>query len=189
MNKTQKLTYTAMLTALCVAANFLTVPVAPNKYLSFAIVLCFFAGARLGWISGIVVGFAGDLIAHLIRPMGAYNWFIGLSCALFGLVAAITFRLKTNLLAQTAIATVVAFVVCSCALNTFGLWLNYIVGVSPDVVGLFRFFAMDKGGIKKSFWLYLAGRLPLQALNAAVNGLLAYLLLRSKVIAKAFHAE
>lgn len=185
MNKTQKIVYTAMLTALCVVANFLTIPIGNDKFISLTIVICVIGGVYLGWLSGAAIGFLGDLVAHFIHPFGAYNLFIGLSCALFGVVAALTFRLRVrSVVAKTCITVVVCFALCSCALNTFGLWLQYVVGVSADFVGLWQFFAMDKTGIKKSFWVYLLGRMPMQAINAAANGAIAIALLKTNVIAK-----
>lgn len=75
-------------------------------------------------------------------------------------------------------------VVCTCALNTFGLWLQIIVGVEAGPVGLVQFITMDKTGIEKSFWVYLAGRIPVQLLNWAVNAVLIATLLQTKALDK-----
>ena len=95
MNKTLKLTSVAMLTALAVLANLFTIPLTPNfsRVISFTIVVTFVAGIYPGPISGLTVGFLGDFIAHFINPMGGmgYNWFIGLSCALTGLIAGLVY--------------------------------------------------------------------------------------------------
>ncbi len=185
MNKTKKIVYTALLTALCVVANFLTIPIGNDKFVSLTVCICIIGGVYLGWLSGAAIGFLGDLIAHFIHPYGAYNLFIGISCAMFGVIAALVFRLnRVGVVVKICITVALCFVVCSCVLNTFGLWLQYIVGVPADFIGLWQFFALDKSGIKKSFWVYLLGRMPLQAINAVVNGALAFAVLKSNLLSK-----
>ena len=74
-------------------------------------------------------------------------------------------------------------IVCSLGLNTFGLWLQYIVGVDPSPIGLWQFFTMEKGGIKKSFWTYLfVSRMPYLLLNLAANGILVGIIQQTKVL-------
>lgn len=186
MNKTLKLCLTALLTALSVAANFLTVPIAPNKFVSFMLVFCFIAGMYLGVLPAAAVGFLGDLIAHFIHPFGAYNMFVGLSCALAGIIPALVYKLKINKIWKLIISLTLFFIVCSAFLNTFGLWLQIIVGVDASPIGLWQYFTMDKGGIKKSFWVYLAGRLPVQAINLAVNGVIIGVLQQTRVLERLF---
>lgn len=186
MNKTLKLTLTAMLTALSIAANFLTIPLAPNKFLSFTIVFTFIAAIYLGPISAVIVGYFGDLIAHLISPMGPYNWFVALSCALCGLVVSLFYKLPIKRIWRLIISLAVYFVICSAFLNTFGLWLQYIVGVDASPIGVWQYIQMGNSGIKKSFWLYLAGRLPTQLINLAANGVIIGIIQQSKALDKLF---
>lgn len=186
MNKTVKLAFTAVLTAFAVAANFATIPIAPNKFVSFTIVFSFLAGIYLGVLPAVAVGFLGDLIGHFIHPFGAYNFFVGLSCALCGLIPALVYKLKIHRLWKLVISLALFFVLGSALCNTFGLWLQIIVGVDPSPIGLFQFFAMDKGGIKKSFWLYLVGRMPTQAINLVVNGVIVGVLQQTKALDKLF---
>ena len=186
MNKTFKLTCTAMLTALSVVANLFTIPIGQNNAISFTFVLCFVAGVYLGVIPAMAVGYLGDLIAHFIHPMGAYNWFLALSSLLFGVICAMCYKLKWKKILKLLLATVVCYVVCTCFLNTFGLWLQYIVGVDTSPIGLFQFFTMDKGGIKKSFWVYLAGRAPYQLINTVVNAVIVGVLQQTKALDKLF---
>ena len=186
MNKTFKLTCTAMLTALSVVANLFTITIYQSNAISFTFVMCFVAGVYLGIIPAIIVGYVGDLIAHFIHPLGAYNWFIALSSLLFGVICALCYKLKWHKLLKLLLATSVCFVVCTCFLNTFGLWLQYVVGVDPGPIGLIQFFGMDKGGIKKSFWVYLAGRAPFQVINTAVNAVIVATLQQTKALDKLF---
>ena len=186
MNKTVKLTFTAMFTALAIAANSFTIPLTPSNSVSFTIAISFIAGIYLGPISGLTVGYLGDLIGAIFHPMGPYNWFMALSCALTGFICALVYKLKLHKLLKLAIAMVIYLIVCSIALNTFGLWLQIIVGVDPSPIGLLQFFGMDKGGIRKSFWVYLAGRLPFMLINWAVNGAVVAILQQSKALDKMF---
>lgn len=188
MNKTLKLTSVAMLTALAVLANMFTIPLTPNfsRVISFTIVVTFVAGIYLGPISGMTVGFLGDLIAHFINPMGGmgYNWFIGLSCALTGLIAGLVFKLKLHRLIKLVIALVLSFVICTTLLNNFGLWLQIIVGVKPSPSGLIQFFTMDKTDIRKTFWAFTTARTPVALLNVAINGVILSVITQSKILDK-----
>lgn len=188
MNKTLKLTSVAMLTALAVLANLFTIPLTPNfsRVISFTIVVTFVAGIYLGPISGLTVGFLGDLIAHFINPMGSmgYNWFIGLSCALTGLIAGLVFKLKLHRLIKLVIALVLSFMICTTLLNNFGLWLQIIVGVKPSPSGLIQFFTMDKTDIRKTFWAFTTARTPVALLNVAINGVILAVITQSKILDK-----
>ncbi len=188
MNKTLKLTSVAMLTALAVLANMFTIPLTPNfsRVISFTIVVSFIAGIYLGPVSGLTVGVLGDLIAHFINPMGGmgYNWFIGLSCALTGLVAGLVFKLKLHRLIKLVIALVLSFVICTTLLNNFGLWLQIIVGVKPSPSGLIQFFTMDKTDIRKTFWAFTTARTPVALLNVAINGVILAVITQSKILDK-----
>lgn len=188
MNKTLKLTSVAMLTALAVLANMFTIPLTPNfsRVISFTIVVSFIAGIYLGPVSGLTVGFLGDFIAHFINPMGGmgYNWFIGLSCALTGLVAGLVFKLKLHRLIKLVIALVLSFVICTTLLNNFGLWLQIIVGVKPSPSGLIQFFTMDKTDIRKTFWAFTTARTPVALLNVAINGVILGIITQSKILDK-----
>lgn len=188
MNKTLKLTSVAMLTALAVLANMFTIPLTPNfsRVISFTIVVTFVAGIYLGPISGMTVGFLGDLIAHFINPMGGmgYNWFIGLSCALTGLIAGLVFKLKLHRLIKLVIALVLSFVICTTLLNNFWLWLQIIVGVKPSPSGLIQFFTMDKTDIRKTFWAFTTARTPVALLNVAINGVILAVITQSKILDK-----
>lgn len=184
MNKTFKLSCIAMLTALSIVTNLFTIPLSGSNSVSFTIVICMFTGIYFGVLPAAIVGFMGDLIAHLLLPQGAYNWFIALATTLIGVICALIYKTRLPRLAKLGISVVAVYVVCICGLNTFGLWLNYIVGVKPSPIGLIDFFVMDKGGIKKSFWVYLAGRAPWSAINIAVNAVIVAGLQYSGVIDK-----
>lgn len=184
MNKTYKISLTAMLTALSIVANTLTIPLTRGAAISFTIVIAFIAGIYLGAMPAVAVGFLGDLIGHILHPLDAYNWFVGLSCALMGLIPALVYKLKINAIWKLAISLAILLVACSLCLNTFGFWLQYVVVVDPSPIGLWLFFTMDKNGIEKSFWMYLAGRTPFIILNWLINGILVWSIQQTKIIDK-----
>ncbi len=186
MNRTLKICCVAMFTALSIVTNSLMSQLAPNVQLGFTITICFLSGIYLGAVPAFVVGFLGDLIGHLIRPFGNYNWFIAISTALFGTICALVYKLPIkNRLIKLLIATATAFVVCSCGLNTFGLWLQYKVGVEPGIFGLIQFLTTDIP-VDKTFWVYLGGRLPTQSTNMVINAIIVAFVQQTKVLDRLF---
>jgi len=169
MNNTLKMTFTAVLCALSVVANAVSVQISGSNYLSFAYVPCFIAAIYLGIIPATAVGFLGDLVAGLLFPKGAYNVLIGLSSTLIGTIPAILYKVmpKKRFL-DLVISLALCSVVCTAGLNTYALWLMYGA----------------KNG--KTFWVYLGGRLPFQLLNTLVNGIIIGVLQQSKVFDKLF---
>lgn len=172
-----------MLAALSVTANFCTIPLPGNNAISFTIAVCFFTGIFFGAVPAMIVGFVGDLIAHLIHPLGDYNWFMALSITLYGVICALVYKIKLPKIVKLVISAVICYIVCLCGLNTFGLWLQYAVGVRPSPLGLWDFLR-GNCQINKSFWLYLAGRAPMSAVNLVVNTVIVALLQESKTITK-----
>ena len=184
MNKTFRLTSIAMLTALSIVTNLFTIPLSGSNSMSFTIAICFFTGIYFGALPGAIVGFMGDLIAHLILPQGPYNVFLALSTTLFGVICALVYKIKLPKLVKLIVAAVICYAVCLCGLNTFGLWMYYKASVPPTISGLIAMLSMDKSQIDTSFWIYLAGRAPWSAINIAINIVIVALLQQSGVIEK-----
>ena len=184
MNKTFKLASIAMLTALSIVSNMFTIPLSGSNFMSFTIAICFFSGIYFGALPAALVGFMGDLIAHLILPQGAYNIFLALSTTLFGVICALVYKIKLPKLVKLIIATVICFVVCLCGLNTFGLWMVYKAKLPPTISGLIALLSMDLSEIDTSFWVYLAGRAPWSAINIVLNVVIVAGLQQSGVIEK-----
>ena len=169
MNNTLKMTFTAVLTALSVVANAVSVQISGSNYLSFTYVPCFIAAIYLGVIPATAVGFVGDLIAGLLFPNGAYNILIGVSSTLIGTIPAVLYKFNPNRrLLNLVIALVACSVVCTAGLNTYALWLMY--GAANG----------------KTFWVYLGGRLPFQLLNTVVNGVIIGVLQQTKALDRLF---
>ena len=184
MNKTFKMTSIAMLTALSIVTNLFTIPISGSNSMSFTIAICFFTGIYFGAFPAALVGFLGDLIAHLILPQGTYNAFLALSTTLFGVICALVYKIKLPKLVKLIIAAVMSYVVCLCCFNTFGLWMVYKAKVPPTFTGLIALISMDKAQIDTSFWLYLAGRAPWSAINIVINIVIIAGLQQSGVIDK-----
>ena len=184
MNRTLKITCTAMLTALSVALNFLTIQLTGSSSLSFVMAICMIAGIYLGVVPALVVGYVGDLIAHLIHPYGPYNWFIALSVALWGVICAVVYKLPLkSRLVKLVISAVICFALCNCFLNTFGLWLQYQAHLEPGLVGLIEFIK-NGAQFNKSFDVYLLGRLPFIAINIVANTLVVGIIQQTNVLDK-----
>ncbi len=151
LNKTQKIVYIAILSALSICCNtFLEIPLGNFKF-SFTITIGFIAGYMLGGTFGFVVGFVSDLIGGIIMPQGVYNPLLALSSGLFGFFSGVLFTyFKGNDYVKVAIYSVIVFIVCSMFLNTLGLYVY--------MKGQFN-----------TFWAFLVYRLPTQSINAAGN--------------------
>lgn len=184
MNKTFKITSIAMMTALSIVANLFTITLSGSNAMSFTIAICFFTGIYFGALPAAIVGFVGDLVAHLILPHGAYNIFLALSTTLFGVICALVYKIRLPKIVKLIISAAICYVVCMCTLNTFGLWMVYKAKVPPTLSGLIALFSMEKGSIDTSFWVYLAGRAPWSAINLLVNTVIVAGLQQSGVIEK-----
>lgn len=155
MSYTKKITYIAILSALCTICNIYTIGLSKSVFLSIVSIPCFIAGYMLGFIEGFAVGFIGDLLGSLINPFGPYNPVIGIASGMWGFVPGILFTyFRGNDRLKTVISFSICLVVCTICLNTFGLWLIYGLG-------------------KKTFFAYLWVRLPLQVVVTLVNMFLA----------------
>lgn len=155
----KRIAYLGIMTALAVITNIFSVTVNSGaNSISFNYVICSLAGVFFGPISGGIVGLLGDLVGCLIAPKGPFNPFIMLSSALIGVLSGLAFMIpKVNVYLKLLIAYVFIFVVCTLGFNTFGLWFYYAKG-------------------KKSFWVYLIGRAPFQAINIVINIAITYAL-------------
>lgn len=168
-NKTHKLTYTAVLTALAVVANIFSVQIlGTSNYLSFAYIPAYIAGIYFGVWVGSAVALIGDILGCIIMPTGAWNAIITLSSMLLGTIPALVYRLTRNSQCKNIIKLIISLtlttLICTSGLGTLGLWLMY--------------------GNGKAYIVYLLARLPFQLIMVAVNGIILYALLSSKVLDK-----
>ncbi len=156
---TQRIAYLGIMVSLAVLTNVFPIFFnGGNNSISFTYTIYLLAGAFFGPVSGGIVGLLSDLLGFLIAPQGPYIPLITLSSALMGVIGGMIYKIpKVNHYVKLALAYVVIFVICTLGLNTLGLWIVYAQG-------------------KKTFWVYLIGRAPIQTLVVAVNIAITYVL-------------
>lgn len=116
----------AVLIALYVAINSLSVYVTPTLKLTFSFLILALLGYRFGIATGFIAGIACDLVAYLVRPAGPLHIGFTLSTALTVAVFAVFLyhrkpRLWRIILARTSINLFI-----NIALNTY--WLSNLYG-------------------------------------------------------------
>ena len=154
---TKSIAYTALLAAVCVLLNTLTVtmPGSANA-ISFTYIPNFLAGFYFGPVAGFLVGLIGDVLGCIIWPKGPWLPLMTLASALMGVIPGLVRRLPFNEKILLVISYLLTYVVCSLWLNTYALWSFYAAS-------------------KKTFWVYLLGRAPFQSINMLVNMLVSLL--------------
>lgn len=148
---TKSIAYTSLLAAVCVLLNTLTFTMPGSGYaISFTYIPTFLAGFYFGPFAGFLVGLIGDVLGCIIWPKGAWIPLITLASALMGVIPGLVRYLPFNEKALLVISYLLTYAVCSLGINTYALWSVY-------------------AATKKTFWVYLLGRLPLQSTNMLVN--------------------
>ena len=160
--------YMAVFTALATIANIYVIPLGGGgNFLSLVYIPCFFAGIFLGPVCGFTVGLMADVLGAIINPLGPYLILVGLASGLLGCIPGLVFKyvkLKSDTV-KLFIAIVLCLIICTCGLNTLATFLAYSKG--------------------KTFWAYLAVRIPTQLLVAAVNFVVIGILLKVKPLTNA----
>ena len=152
LSNTQKVVYTAMMTALCFLANYLTIPISEMFQISLIMSVGFVSGYVLGSGLGFASAFIGDLLCAIIRPSGVYSPIINLGSGLMGFIPGLIFeRININAYINTAISIITVFIVSSILVNTIGLCVLYG-------------FPME---------IYIV-RLPITAISTAINGAVCF---------------
>ncbi len=157
LRQTRRLVYCAMLLAMEIALNLaVSIPIGPTIRVSFGY-LCVAATALLcGPVPAIACAALGDIIGHVIKPMGAYFPGFTLSAMIGGFVYAWAFYERPVTLARAAVSKAVIDLVVNLLLNT--LWLQILYG--------------------KAFWAILPGRALKNLAQYPVDVLLLYVWLR-----------
>ena len=156
-NKSHRIAYMALITALGVVINMLEIKLGGVQF-SLTIFISAFAGLYLGAISGFFCGFLGDMIGFLIHPMGEYSPWIGIATGLMAFIIGVCIVLpnaKKWLPFYLGVGCILIFLICTCGITT--LYLNKVW-----VKGL-------------TYWEYLPVRLFAQGQiwNSIVNSVLA----------------
>ncbi len=128
LSSTQKIVYTAIMSALCFVANCFTIPISSLFQISLIALIGFIAGYILGAGAGFVSAFVGDFICAIIFPTGPYSPIINVGTALWGYVPGVLFSVfKGNDYVKTVISFILCFFLNSFAVNTLGLSLMYTI--------------------------------------------------------------
>ncbi len=123
---TQKIVYTALLTALCTVTNIFDIKASDLLQISLVATIGFVSGYLLGGGLGFTVCFVGDLLGAIIYPAGPYNPIIGIGTGFWGLVPGIAFSFfKGKDFVKTIISFVISFLIISAGINTLGFCLMY----------------------------------------------------------------
>ena len=158
----QKIAYTAVITAFVVVANmFLEIKLAETQF-SLTIFVSAIAGILIGPLLGFAACFLGDLVGFLYHSNGfAYLPWIGISLGAIAFLSGLIVggvRSRTNwfLYVKLAIVCVLTFLLCTIAINTTAFWLLYS---------------------KVDYWTYLVSRLFIQGQiwNSLVNYVLLFI--------------
>ena len=164
MKTTKQIALAGLFTSLLVIANTFTIQIIPPYFvMSLVLTISFIVGLFLGPIKSFIVCILADLIGCLIHPLGPYNVLVGLSSGMIGLIFGFIKKIeKPNVLTVINLYILVTLI-CTCFLNTMGLWLMYAVG-------------------KKTFFVYLSTRLPWQLITSVINCSLSMILF--KIVSK-----
>jgi len=154
---TKTIAYTAMFAAISVVLNAVTIPFSiMGTAVSFNYIPCVLAGAFLGPIPGLLVGLIGDGLGVIIAPKGPWSPLITLGSAMMGLIPGLVFKIKKiHPMLLLLISFLGIYLVTTITLTTLGLYFIYAQG-------------------KKTFWVYLVGRIPMQSLVLGINIAITY---------------
>ena len=126
LSPTQKIVYTAVMSALCFLANYYTIKVSDVLQISLVATVGFLSGYMLGSGLGFASAFIGDLICGIVAPFGAYNPIIGIGTGLWGFIPGVLFNnLRINQIITAIISFILCFIFNSFLVNTLGLSLMY----------------------------------------------------------------
>ena len=137
LTKTQKLVYTAIMSALCFVVNCFTIPMGNVLQISLIATVGFVSGYILGAGLGFTSAFIGDLICSIIFPTGPYSPIINVGTALWGYVPGVIFTVfPGNDFIKAGCSFVICFILNSFAVNTLGLSLMYSIPFTKLLITL-----------------------------------------------------
>lgn len=154
---TRDVAFAAVLAALSIVANSFSINTGTFS-ISFSYTVCFMAGHFFGPLVGAIVGVVGDTIGCVVQGY-APNPLISVGSILVGLLPGLVQWLskvikvppKWYAAIWIVASYLLVYVVVTVFWNTFALWFSFI---------------RSSG---KSYWMYMAGRLPLQTVVWAIN--------------------
>ncbi len=147
LKSTKSIVLCAALIALYTAINTLSLYVTQELKLGFSFLVLAVLGMQFGVITGTFAGFLCDLMAYIVRPMGALHLGFTLTTALTATVFAIFLYRRELKLWRIIVARTIVNVFLNLFLNT--IWLSQLYGNG--------FLALLPGRIYKNI-----GLLPLE---------------------------
>lgn len=148
-NKSHKIAYVAVLTALTVAVNMFEIKFAQTQF-SLTILACALTGIVIGPLFGFAVGFLGDLVGFLYQSGGyAYAPWIGIAMGMTAFIAgfimgAVQGRGLIGLYCKLGLVCALIFLICTVGINTTGFWLMYAKGTSYNAYLFSRLIAQGQ---------------------------------------------
>lgn len=137
LTKTQKIVYTAILSAISFVVNSFTLPVSNVLSISFIATIGFIAGYVLGPGLGFTSAFIGDFLCAIIFPNGPYSPIINVGTALWGYIPGLLFVLnKKREVFNLVVSFVLGFFLNSFCVNTVGLTLMYQIPFNTLLLAL-----------------------------------------------------
>lgn len=156
---TKSIAYLALITAISVIMNALTLTVPGSGVaISFTYIPNFLAGYFFGPGAGFIVGVLGDILGCIIWPKGAWLPLLTLSAGLMGAIPGLIRYLPLKERWIVLISYSATYLVCSAGINTVTLWYAY-------------------AATKKTFWVYFVAKFPVGILNMIANLVLNFMLM------------
>ena len=128
-NKSHKIAYIAIMTALNIAVNALASLPLGFEILSLTILSSVLTGILIGPLFGFAACFIGDTLGFMIGAGGANGWtpWIGLATAMMALIAGFLFnglrwKLKGAWAIKLALIGLITFLVCTVGINTTAMY-------------------------------------------------------------------
>lgn len=163
LSASKKIALLAVFIALSIVVNCFSIDVTASNKIAFTYVVCFFAGYLMGGVPAFFIAFLGDAIGYLANPSGVY-WLFGLTLGVYALMMGMIMNVKwgekkSATYLKTILALIIGYLFVTVLLNS---------AVNYWYVRLFLW----GGEAKKTFWVYLGGRLAFQSVVYAVNAAL-----------------
>ncbi len=159
-NKTHKIAYIAVMTALCIATNFFEFKFLDNQY-SLTITIALLTGIIIGAVFGFTACVLGDFIGFIVNPAYMYMPWVGLSTGMFAFISGVVFNgfpseEKWAVWLKLFVVCIVSFLVCTVGINSTGFYYyNKAMGFSTAVLD----YIAERFGGEVSFWGYIVYRL------------------------------
>ncbi len=127
MKKTRELVYIGILVAMYVVlVSFFDIQLTPSARIRFGFIPLSFGAALLGPIPGAIIGGAGDILAWMLSPKGAYFPGLTFSAMLTGVIYAIFLHKQPKSLIRITLAVLFITVFIDLGLNTW--WMTFLYG-------------------------------------------------------------